>query len=515
MEKKSGLFYFFFFIISVVLVSYMSDDKAANGRKPIGENAVITRTIDVSKNYREFPKLAGYWNTSLQKATIPVIAKVAEDSFGKAKIVRCWLNLDEMWDYRTHKYNFNFQIGVDKYKDIQEKFRESWNWEVESPIHYYDYLRAFSTHSEEILLNIRRYERDILDKKIPVSVHDYKMIIKEGLKHYKKLCPNIKYVQIGNEYNGESFMKATENEYYPFYRIGYEAVNEVNDDLGLKGNDRILIGMSPPAGRTEERLGRLFNLYKNDASKTKRLDFISWHEYGIPIPSTANREKEIKSLLKENSLPENIPFFISEHQPYHGSYKDNQLDHHMLNASHLPKSLYYTSLYSPQVNVFPWVLYHNQEIQTKFMYFSGPNEVETKESEIKMLPLGCSVKFLSMLEGVEIEINNSIDGNDLVLAAFNKNKLVVEAINYDTVRNVNLSIGNLQKIFPNFQGETLQIKKYLIDSAHSNCLTTPNYPGGIEQIEDLRIRPKKGKMELRHLLLEKNGLVLWEITKVK
>ena len=118
---------------------------------------------------------------------------------------------------------------------VAEKFRESWDWEVETPIHYYDYLGAFSTHSEEILLNIRRYERDIMDKNIPVSADDYKMLIKEGLKHYKKLYPNIKYIQIGNEYNGGSFMKADEDEYYPFYKIGYEALNEVNAELGLEG----------------------------------------------------------------------------------------------------------------------------------------------------------------------------------------------------------------------------------------------------------------------------------------
>ena len=76
-------------------------------------------------------------------------------------------------------------------------------------------------------------------------------------------------------------MKANEEEYYPFYKIGYEAINEVNEELGLDGNNRILVGMSPPAGRTLERLGNLFNLYKKDDSKTKKMDFISWHEYGV------------------------------------------------------------------------------------------------------------------------------------------------------------------------------------------------------------------------------------------
>ena len=104
----------------------------------------ITRTINGSKTFREFPDLAGYWNTSIQKTPAPVVAKLAEESFGKAQITRCWLNLDEMWDYRTKQYNFDFKIGVDKYKDINEKYRESWNWEEEANVTFYEYLKAFS-----------------------------------------------------------------------------------------------------------------------------------------------------------------------------------------------------------------------------------------------------------------------------------------------------------------------------------------------------------------------------------
>src|SRR5690606_12543296 len=105
---------------------------------------VITREIDVTEHFRPFPDLTTYWNTSLQKATTPVIAEVSKNAYGKAKITRCWLNLDEMWDYRTRDYDFNYQIGVDKYERIGEKFRESWDWEIESPVHFYDYMNAFS-----------------------------------------------------------------------------------------------------------------------------------------------------------------------------------------------------------------------------------------------------------------------------------------------------------------------------------------------------------------------------------
>lgn len=475
------------------------------------DKLAITRDIDVTEHFRPFPELTSYWNTSLQKVTTPVIAEVAASAYGKANITRCWLNLDEMWDYRTREFTFNFQIGVDKYKDITEKYRESWNWEVESPVHFYDYMDAFSENSNEILLCIRRYERDIMDGKLPVTMDDYKMLIKTGLKHYKILYPNIRYVQIGNEYNGGSFMKATEDEYYPFYKVGYDAINEVNEEMGLEGNDRILVGMSPPAGRTLERLGRLFNLYRDDLSRTKRMDFVSWHEYGVAIPSTANREKEIKSLLRNNEIPENVQFFITEHEPFHGSYQDQQLEHHMMNTSHLPKSLYFTSLYSPQINIFPWVLYHNSEIQTKFMWFDGPNEPDTKAFEISMLPLGAAMKMLDMHKGREIKVENSLDSNDLVIASVQKDKIIVQAINYDTPKDVKLSLKSICKLFPEMKNKKMKVKKYLIDSSHSNCLTKSNYTGGLEKTEEYMIEINDNVNVFKHDGLEKNGLVLWEV----
>jgi hypothetical protein len=147
------------------------------------------------------------------------------------------------------------------------------------------------------------------------------------------------------------------------------------------------------------------------------------------------------------------------------------------------------------------------------MYFAGPNEVQTKGSEIKMLPLGCSVKFMSMLKGQEIQMDNSMDGDDLVLSACEKNSLVVEAVNYGDPRDVILSVKNLKDVFPGSKSGKLHLKKYLIDSKHSNCLTNPAYKGGIEQVEDRWISIAGSVLTLKHDALEENGIVLWEITK--
>lgn len=494
------------FAMSIMLPYESSAYRVGDDR----DTTVISRKIDLSEDFRPFPDLAAYWNTSLQKVSAPILGKISEESFGKAKIIRCWLNLDEMWDYRTREFDFNFKIGVDKYKDIKEKHRETWDGEVESSVHYYDYLKSFSNQCEEIMLTVRRYERDILDGSLPVSKDDWKMIFKKGLLHYKRLYPNIRYVEVCNEYALKAFMAGTDEEYYQFYKLGYEAVNEVNEELQLRGANRILVGGPVVTGPVIKQLDAFFELFSKDKTKNKTLDFVSWHDYHTNIAETSYREKEIKSLLLKYGLPENLPLFVTEHDPYH--YSEDKLEYHFLNAVWLPKSLYFYSLYSPDVKVFPWVLYHNSKIQTKFMWFDGPNEEDTKASEIKMLPLGASMKALSLHKGQELKVENDIKNNDLVLVSASENRIIVQAINFGSQKNVRLSITKINKRFPQIGKRKLKVEKYLIDSKHSNCLTNSRYPGGLEKVEESTLGVNGGNVVLENSELEKNGIVLWKIS---
>lgn len=475
------------------------------------DSTLISRTIDASNTFRTFPDLTGYRNTSVQKAPAPILGKLSEDTFGRPKTTRCWLNLDEMWDYRTRQFNFNFKIGVDKYKEIKEKHRETWGGVVEAPSTFYEYLQAFSNHSDAIMLTIRRYERDVLDGKLPITKEDWKMVFKTGLRHYKELFPNIRFVEVGNEYELSAFMNATDEEYYQIYTLGYEAVNEVNNELKLSGNNRILVGGPVVTVDILKKIEHFLQFYSSDTNTGKRLDFVSWHDYHKQISETAGREEVIKALLVKYNLPDNLPMFITEHDPFH--FSEDKPEYHYLNAAYLPKSLYFGSLTSPNVKFFPWVLYHRSEIQTKFMWFEGPNDVTTKEEDLKMLPLGCSVKFLSMLKGNEIKVDNTIEGNDLVIATAQKERLVVEAINYSHQRDVLLRVKDISAVFSKLKNRKIHIVKYLIDSRHSNCLANPGYLGGIEKVEDNWVGTRDGQIELKHSKLEKNGIVVWEITK--
>jgi len=173
------------------------------------ETPDITRTIDASQNFRAFPRLPAGRNTSIQKAPAPVLAEVSEREFGKARIAKCWLNLDEMWNYRTREYNYNYRIGVHKYDDVPEKHTETWGCAQETNVRFYDYLAAFGKHSDEVMLTIRRYERDILDGTLGVTMEDWKEIFKNAVIHYRRICPNLRYIEVCNEYALKGFIGCT------------------------------------------------------------------------------------------------------------------------------------------------------------------------------------------------------------------------------------------------------------------------------------------------------------------
>tara|TARA_Y100001980_G_C14556916_1_gene353639 strand:- start:38404 stop:39891 length:1488 start_codon:yes stop_codon:yes gene_type:complete len=468
----------------------------------------FSRIIDISKLGRPFPNLTGYRNTSLQKASAPVLGEFSSGILGKASITRFWLNLDEMWDYRTEEYVFDFRIGNDKYKDVKEKWRETWDSEEATNVTYYQYLNGYSSYSDEIMLTIRRYERDVLDGKLPISKKKWKDVFKTGLKHYKQKFPNIRYVEVGNEYALKGFMNGTPEEYYTFYQLGYQAVNEINDELNLSDDEKILVGGPVVTGDILKKIDLFLNLYKNDPSSNKRVDFLSWHEYDKKNHQTANRQNEIIDLMVKYGLSTELPLFITEHNPFH--LKEDKYEYHMMNAAHLPRSLYYTDLNSPNIKIFPWVQYHNEKIQTKFMWFRGPNEPTTKAEEIQILPLGRSMQFLSMHEEKEVEVKNDIEGDDLVLASVHKNSVVVEAINYEGVRKGEIRLVGIDKEY-----KKANVKSYLIDNENNNCLTNPECSNSLQLHANETYELIDSRIHLEIDELSQNGIVLWQIELLK
>jgi len=472
-----------------------------------GKAPGITRTIDASQYFRHFPKLPAGRNTSIQKAPAPVLAELSEREFGKAWITKCWLNLDEMWDYRTREYDFNYQIGVHKYDDVPDKHTETWGSVKETNVRFHDYLQAFGKHSNEVMLTIRRYERDILDGKLGVTMEDWKETFKKAVVHYRQICPNLRYIEVCNEYALKGFIGCTAEEYYDFYKTAYQAVNEANEELGLKNESRVLVGGPAVTGDIVGKMDSFFENFSKDSSADKRLDFVSWHEYGKSYHGTALREGQVQGLLDSYGIPKAKPMFVTEHDPVHGKLGTHELN--LVNGAGLVKSQYFSSVYSPGMTIMPWVQYHISEIQTQFMWFDGPNEPDTRAEELRLLPSGCSMKLLSMHKDWEIVVDNGLDRDELVLASVQNDGLAVHAVNYGDTRDVRIQIDKLPQVFTALHKGKLRFVKYQIDENHSNGVADPSYSGGPQKVGEGMLTPENGSVTLTHPQLTKNGVLMW------
>ena len=469
----------------------------------------ITRTIDTSQYFRLFPRLPAGRNTSIQKAPAPVLAEVSEREFGKARVTKCWLNLDEMWDYRTREFDFNYIIGVHKYDDVKEKHGETWGSVVETNIPFHDYLLAFGKHSDEVMLTIRRYERDILDGKLGVTMADWKDMFKKAVIHYRRICPNLRYIEVCNEYALRGFIGCTAEEYYRFYKLAYEAVNEANEELGLEGDARVLVGGPAVTGDIIGKMDLFFQNYSKDESPDKRLDFVSWHEYSKPCQGTALREGQVQGMLASYGIA-NKPMFVTEHDPIHGKLGTHELN--LVNGAGLVKSLYFSNVYSPGMLLMPWVQYHVAEIQTQFMWFAGPNDVDTRAEELRMLPSGCSMKLLSMHKKWEIAVDNGLQRDELVLASVQNDGLAVHVVNFGETRDVAIQLDKLPQVFTALGNKPLRMVKYQIDENHSNGVADPSYTGGPQKVAEGSLAPAGGSITLTHADLMKNGILMWMLT---
>lgn len=464
----------------------------------------IARTIDASQYFRPFPRLPDGRATSIQKAPALVLAELSEREFGRPRITHCWLNLDEMWDYRTREYDFNYRIGVHKYDGVEEKHRETWGSVKETNVHFFDYLRAFGRHSNEVVLTIRRYERDILDGTLGVTMADWKEIFKQAVLHSRRICPNLRYIEVCNEYAG--FIRCTPEEYYEFYKAGYQAVNEANEELGLEGEARVLAGGPVVTGDIIGQMDMFFENFSKDESLDKRLDFVSWHEYEKSYPGTALREGQVQRMLAAHGIAKK-PMLVTEHSPVHGKLGAHELN--LVNAAGLLKSLYFSNVYSPNVTIMPWVQYHVAEIQTQFMWFDGPNEPDTRAEELRMLPIGCSMKLLSMHKQWEIAVDNGLERDELVLASVQNDGLAVHVVNYGETRGVQIRVDELPQVFTALGKGALRVVKYQIDEEHSNGVADPSYSGGPQIFGEGTLAPQGGSVTLSHAQLMKNGILMW------
>ncbi len=413
--------------------------------------------------------LWGHVNVS-RRAPPPVeLCRRIEEEFGRPLVTRCWLMLDQMWDYRTGEYRFDYEINRDYYEGDPNKKRYGVPGHT-TGLHYYDYLDSVSKHSDAVLMNVRRYEQEVLTGMI--GADKWKEVFKSAVRHYKQRCSNLRYIEVLNEPTAKNQSNLGElDRYYAFYRKAYEAINELNDEL--EPEPRLLVGGNS-GFRTREAV-HLIRDFARDKDADKRLDFVSFHDYwACKTPAEiAGWEREIDRALAKASLPTDTPIFVTE-IGYALKWKADP-SRNLWQAAGMT-AFQYQARRARDLRLFPWVQFHSQP-QIAMVQF---------DPRMRMTPYGAAVKMLRMHRGEEVAARSSgldAEGNGLgVLATRDEIGLTIHLWNLDPggsgkVR-AEVSIANVPK---SMRTGSLTVRRYLIDSTHSNCFAAPGARGGLEK----------------------------------
>lgn len=458
-------------------------------------------SVDCGQLLDGTPQLWGHVNVSRRAPPPPELCALVEEEFGRPEVTRCWLMLDQMWDYRTGEYRFNYEINKDYYEDDPHKRRYGVAG-VTTGLHYHDYIDSVSRHSETVLLNIRRYEPEVLGGML--SYDEWKEVFKAAVRHYKQRCPNLRYIEVMNEptAKNQSNIGTLEN-YYPFYRRAYQAINELNAEMDYELP--LLVGGN--AGfRTKDAI-HLVRDFARDTDPGRRLDFISFHHYWADErpAQIAEWEREIDAVLEEAGLPTDIPIFVTE-IGYAHRWKD-QPEKNLWQACGMTAYQYYARR-SPDLRLFPWVQYHSRK-QIAFVQF---------DTDLRMTPYGAAVRLLRMHRDGEVAASSDglePNGDGLgALATMDGQGLTVHLWNLrpdgETSVRADVTISNLPE---HLQDGPLTLHRYLVDTSHSNILASPEATDVPEVVETRQIT---GASTLNLTAgLEPMAITLWQIEKAR
>lgn len=467
-------------------------------------------SVDASKVIRPLKNFALETNTSIRFVPPRELAGRVEAEYGRPTITRVWLPLDDMWDYRDNSYHFNFEIGQDRYANDKVKSRYDRGVVLPSNVPYYDYLDSFSAHSDYLLLNVRRYEAEVVKGIIPIT--KWKEVLKTGLLHYKKRYRNLRYIEALNEWHVSIFGGIADKDYYQFYKACYEVVNEINDELKpeipLEVGGPTVVGKplaladatgEPQSGNKTLRLYHFFQQYAADPNPRKRLDFVSFHDYELKndLSAVRNYQSIVRKLLKDFNLREDTPIYVTE-IGYADTSPKAELNQHQATGI---SELFYSVRETPQVHLFPWVLYHEPARQINLTAFiSGKT--------ISMTPFGDALKMWSMQRKNEVEVKWVSPLKGLNAVASKDDEALVLQIWNNSANAVSLHV-NIASLKSSF-GKRVHVQQYRIDSHNNNVLLNPEGSSTFTPTSD---STSNAKFKNQSVSLEPYSLVMWKIQR--
>ena len=461
-------------------------------------------------------------NSTLRYAPPEDFPAYLADTLGRADIMRVWVTLDEYWDYRTGEFYPDYDIGVARYRPDELHYVYDWGNIVPAPsgTRFRAYLTSHAAQAEELLLNVRRLEREVSDGVI--TYEQYEAIFEKAVEYCKELAPNIRYIEVCNEIDIRTFGLLTAEEYVKIYLCAYRAVKRLNEkhhyDLPL------LVGGYAAAHPLHDwnKVHDIMTILSKTEIGDCPMDFYSYHFYQTGATSGLVRcgklteaalsgvemlrliRAQHDQMLAELDLPDK-PVFLNEL----GKAKTTGVDGDALyNAAGLITFLLaFGCEESPKLYPFPWCTFHNPKLQISYTQF-----LLCPDGTYAMTPNGVAVKMLHDLAGERLACAVSESyGRDTDYQA-----VAVEDADGISVLIANPSGETVpcKLEIAGMAGGTYHITGHLCDSYHNNCVTSAKCDGKTIEVTGEADRTVGADGIFRHVFcLEKDAFVLYRVEK--
>ncbi len=421
-----------------------------------GDRVWTQVSVDASCSVRSWPHVERYQNTTLRYTPGPDFPPAMEAYLGKPQIIRLFVTLDEVWDYRTDTYDWNYLIGVNKFEGDSEHYHFHYDWPLTVPsplgVHEEDYLRSHAECAESVMLNIRRYEREVAVEHV-ISYEKYEEVVERVIEHYKELCPNIRYIELMNEVDIPNFGELTVDEFYPLFQCGYRAIRRLNERHNyaislLTGTMGLTAGVKN-WGFWSDFLKRLA------ADEDRTIDFYSMHEYHTNPCRILEFYVRHEALVHELGLPD-LPLMMTEYGLRVGE-GDAGRPHNLQNACGEIQGMILGS-YCENLRMFPWCTFHNPNQQlgrTMFVMDEGTGRYVPT-------PSGHTMKFFAMLGDTELLIEGYTYNRHVATIDSVTGRICVLLSHPGEGEDVHeLSVNGLP-------AKRYACTRYLVDGAHNN-----------------------------------------------
>jgi hypothetical protein len=446
-------------------------------------------TVNAKDPYRIWPHVEKYQNTTLRYTPSPAFPKVMEEVIGRPSIIRLFVTLDEVWDYRTDTYHWDYAIGVNPYEGDENHYTYDWPLTVPSPVnaHIQEYLISHSACAEEVLLNLRRYEREATDGII--TYEKYEEVFENVVGYYKNLCPNITYIECCNEVELVQFGNLNMKEYYRLYKCASSGVQRLNEKHNYEKPLKIG-GFGLSHGITHWSYWQEFlELLSKDPERN--IDFYSMHEYHTNSYRIMEFYLRHQELLKALDLPE-LPLLMTEYGLRVG-VGDAGRPTNLQNACGEIAGMIIGS-HCPDLKMFPWCTFHNPNQQLGRTMF-----ILNEKKKYIPTPSGHTMTMFKMLGTHELVIEEYLENK--AVATIDNDRICVLISNPGQVET------DVELVISNLDNGRYEAEQFMVNSYSNNCLTDPA-SNSLQATRKLDAVVEDNRLCINHKMIE-NAFCLW------